>query len=213
MPNNKKSSQRYAIPAIDAENPHVSRLLIRKSRFIASSCHCADDISAKSFINRIRALYPDATHNCFAYAAGPPGDTARVGSSDDGEPSGTAGRPMLSALLHGSVGEICVVVSRWFGGIKLGTGGLVRAYQDSVLENLARLPLTQAIISKQLIAKLDYQYLSKIRQMLPNMEASIMAEEYNGLVSLRLSAPDDRVADLTCAIARLTNGSGILEEV
>src|SRR5690606_7146777 len=90
----------------------------------------------------LRAEYPDATHNCWAFVAGPPGDTASIGMSDAGEPHGTAGRPMLDVLLHSDVGEVVAVVTRYFGGTKLGTGGLVRAYGGAVQHALAELPTT-----------------------------------------------------------------------
>ena len=128
---------RYPIPAAGPDRPHRTELLIRRSRFLAQCAHTPGPEAARAFVESIRRANADATHNCWAYAAGAPGQTARIGSSDDGEPHGTAGRPMLQVLLHCGIGEICVVVTRWFGGVKLGTGGLVRAYQDSVRENLA----------------------------------------------------------------------------
>ena len=88
--------------------------------------------AARAFVEQIRTKHADATHNCWAFVTGAPGHSGQVGFSDDGEPHGTAGRPMLQVLLHCGVGEITMVVTRWFGGVKLGTGGLVRAYQDSV---------------------------------------------------------------------------------
>ena len=89
--------------------------------------------------------FPDATHNCWAYVAGPPASTGRVGMSDAGEPHGTAGRPMLTVLLHSGVGEIAAVVTRYYGGIKLGTGGLVKAYGGAVLAALEALPRVERI--------------------------------------------------------------------
>lgn len=117
---------RFSIPAVGPDNPHRTEAVIRRSRFLAQGCHCVSRADAIKFVDAIRAVNPDATHNCWAYQAGAPGDTAAIGSSDDGEPRGTAGRPMLNALLHSGIGQICVVVSRWFGGVKLGVGGLAR---------------------------------------------------------------------------------------
>ena len=95
-----------------------------------------DEEGAAALVARLREEFPDANHHCWAFVVGPPGSTARVGSSDAGEPSGTAGRPMLEALVHGPVGDAAAVVVRWFGGVKLGTGGLARAYSGAVRDAL-----------------------------------------------------------------------------
>ena len=111
-------SLRYAIPA------GISRYEeeIERSRFIATLAHAGTAHTAKSFVDRIRAEFPDASHNCWAYLIGPPGTTGTVGMSDDGEPRGTAGRPMLTTLQHSGVGDVAVVVTRYFGGRKPGQG-------------------------------------------------------------------------------------------
>ncbi|NLG62975.1 MAG: hypothetical protein GX539_12100, partial [Candidatus Cloacimonetes bacterium] len=101
--------------------------MVQRSRFIATLAHAPDVESARAFIEEVRAEFPDATHNCWAFVAGPPGSTSHVGFSDAGEPHGTAGRPMLDVLLHSGIGEVAAVVTRYFGGVKLGKGGLVRA--------------------------------------------------------------------------------------
>ena len=116
----------YKIPA----TLHRTEEKIKRSRFIATVAHASTEKDVKTFISMIKKEFPDATHNCWAYVAGPPGDTARVGMSDDGEPHGTAGKPILTVLLHSEIGEIVAVVTRYFGGTKLGKGGLVRAYSD-----------------------------------------------------------------------------------
>ncbi len=95
---------------------------------------------AKAFIEQIKAEFQDARHNCWAYCAGAAEYTDRIGASDDGEPHGTAGRPMLTAVTHSGIGEVTVVVTRYFGGILLGTGGLVKAYQSSVKMALEAVP-------------------------------------------------------------------------
>ena len=109
--------------------------IIEKSRFIATSAHVCGEDEARDFINEISAKYKDATHNCFAYIADNLGNFLRF--SDDGEPQGTAGMPMLEVLKSNRLFEAAVVVTRYFGGIKLGAGGLVRAYSGAVAENLS----------------------------------------------------------------------------
>ena len=122
----------YKVPDLAPGAFHRAEETVRRSRFIVTMARVSSPEEAKAFIDRIREEHAGATHNCWAYNAGAPGDTAQVGASDDGEPKGTAGRPMLTALLHSDVGEVAAVVTRYFGGILLGTGGLVRAYQGSV---------------------------------------------------------------------------------
>ncbi|HSR43143.1 MAG TPA: YigZ family protein, partial [Longimicrobiales bacterium] len=111
---------------------HRVEEVVRRSRFVTTLARAPDAEAAAAFVQRIRDEMPDATHHCWAFVAGPPGNTRAMGMSDDGEPHGTAGRPMLTALLHGGVGEVVAVVARWFGGTKLGTGGLARAYAGGV---------------------------------------------------------------------------------
>lgn len=113
----------------------VTEKVIEKSRFIATSRHVESEREAKAFISEISAKYSDATHNCFAYICDNLGNFPRF--SDDGEPQGTAGMPMLEVIKNNSLLEVAVVVTRYFGGIKLGAGGLVRAYAGAVAENLS----------------------------------------------------------------------------
>lgn len=197
---------RHPIPAAAADAPHCSELIIRRSRFIARVAHTPGTEAARAFVERIRRENASATHNCWAFVAGPPGDTGRVGFSDDGEPHGTAGRPMLQILLHSGVGEICAVVTRFFGGVKLGTGGLVRAYQDSVRENLADLPLAERVPSVTLDVTLDYAVLDDIRRLLPGLEAVVLAEDYAAAAVLRLRLPEARRAEFEAILAGRAGG-------
>ena len=154
MAERNNASLRYSIPATGREKPHITELVIKKSRFVTQASHCVSAEDARGFTAEIRAHNFNASHNCWAFNALAPGQTGLSGSSDDGEPHGTAGRPMLQALLGSGVGEICVVVSRWFGGIKLGTGGLCRAYRQAVTENLATLPMREKIATERLLITL-----------------------------------------------------------
>lgn len=134
----------YKVPALNAGEIFRNELVIKKSRFITSVGHTAGSEASEAFLAKIRQEFSDARHNCYAFNAGKGNETAFVGCSDDGEPKGTAGRPMLNVLVHSGIGEITVVVTRYFGGILLGTGGLVRAYQDSIKEALTQLPVKDA---------------------------------------------------------------------
>ncbi|MBD5626500.1 MAG: YigZ family protein [Desulfovibrio sp.] len=205
--------QRYPVPAATAAEPHCSESVVRRSRFLAQCARAASPAEARAFVEAVRARWPGATHNCWAFAAGAPGDTARIGSSDDGEPHGTAGRPMLQVLLHSGVGEACVVVTRWFGGVKLGTGGLVRAYQDAVRENLAGLACVERVPQAVADVVLDYACLDALRRQLPALEAVVDAEDYAERARLRLRLPEERVQALSAALAAVSNGGASLELV
>lgn len=119
---------------ISVSGEHVTEKVIERSRFITTSAHAEGEEEARAFVARVSAKYKDATHNCYAYIADAVGNFPRF--SDDGEPSGTAGMPMLEVIKNKKLFCTAVVVTRYFGGIKLGAGGLVRAYSGCVAENL-----------------------------------------------------------------------------
>ncbi len=204
---------RYAVPAASTGQPHCTEIIIRRSRFLTLCAHTPGPAAARAFVEEIRRRHADATHNCWAYAAGAPGHTAQIGSSDDGEPHGTAGRPMLQVVLHSNVGELCVVVSRWFGGVKLGTGGLVRAYQDSVRENLASLSLVERVPQIRLALTVEYAHVDALRRLLPTFEARPVAEEYAAQAHLTLLLPEEHLSQFELALAGLSNGSALCRQI
>jgi len=199
-------ASRYRIPA----DFHQVEESIKRSRFIATVAHAPDTETAKAFIDMIKAEHPDATHNCWAFAAGPPGDTARVGMSDDGEPHGTAGKPMLNTLLHGDVGEIAVVVTRYFGGTKLGTGGLVRAYSGMVQKALETLPTKEMVETADLTAAIPYPAVTLFKRMLPDFEAEVLEETFAADASFTLRMPVEHVEGFTLRLSELTDGKGAI---
>lgn len=202
---------RYPVPAAFPDRPHEAELVIRRSRFLAHCARTAGHAEARAFVERIRAAHADATHNCWAYVAGPPEQTAEIGFSDDGEPHGTAGRPMLQLLLHCGLGEICVVVTRWFGGVKLGTGGLVRAYQDSVRAVLADLPHEERVPRCRLRVRVEFAHLDRLHRLLPEVEARLLDESYDGAACLTISLPDARQAEFAALLASRTDGRAVCE--
>lgn len=197
----------YPIPA----RRHRVEDSIRRSRFITTLAHAADRDAARSFVNSIRAEFPEATHNCWAFVAGPPGDTAHIGLSDDGEPSGTAGRPMLNVLLHSDVGEIAAVVTRYFGGTKLGTGGLVRAYGQGVRHALETLPQTLKVARRRLRIRLDYPDLGALERLLADGRAEVVAEDYGVAVELTLSLAAADATAFREQLTGLTSGRARIE--
>lgn len=179
---------------------------IEKSRFITTIARASTAEEARAFVDEVRREFPDATHNCWAFSANPPGESLSVGMSDDGEPSGTAGRPMLQVLQHAEVGEIAAVVTRYYGGVKLGTGGLVRAYTSSVQQALASAPTVPFVTYKPCQLLVDYSDHGRIQRALPAYEVKIVEEVFTDRVRFELQVPSDRFEQLCVDIPELTNG-------
>jgi uncharacterized YigZ family protein len=180
--------------------------VILRSRFISTAAPAETVAAARAFIDEIRREFPDANHHCFAYVVGPPGSTAQMGMNDDGEPGGTAGRPML-AVLHGSgVGDGAVVITRYFGGTKLGTGGLVRAYSGGVKAALAALPVCEKVAWAVLRARGPYHWITPVTRLLHQYEASLVAQSYEADVSWGIRVPEEQADGLVAALTELTHG-------
>jgi len=182
--------------------------VIRRSRFVTTVAHAPDADAAHAFVERVRSELSGATHYCWAFVAGPPGSTRSVGMSDAGEPAGTAGRPMLTALLHGGVGEVVAVTARWFGGTKLGTGGLQRAYAGGVRAALEGLPTEQKVRRVPVEVVVDYAAVDPLRRVLSELEAVTVDETYGADVRWALEVPESRLDALEEEVARLTGGRG-----
>jgi uncharacterized YigZ family protein len=199
---------RYAVPA----ERHRVEQLVERSRFICTLARVGTPEAAQALVRELNAEFPDATHNCWAYVAGPPGSTGRIGMSDAGEPHGTAGRPMLTVLLHGGIGEIGAVVTRYYGGVKLGTGGLSRAYSGTVQLALQTVPTVMRIEKAELIVAIGYGASSAVKQLLPNFEVEILTEEYEADVRYRLRVPKERARELIAALLDATRGKAAIRE-
>ena len=198
--------QSYSIPNLAPGEWHESELVIRRSRFLTHITKVSSPAEARLAIEEMRTRHADATHNCWAFNAGPPDSTAQVGANDDGEPHGTAGRPMLGILLHSGIGNLCCVVTRWFGGIKLGTGGLVRAYQDSTSQCLETLPVTLLVSQSLLALELHYTDNDRVRRLLAQHGASIREEDYGANIRITLTLPCSAVEQFSLDIAHATCG-------
>jgi uncharacterized YigZ family protein len=199
----------YPVPA----GPHETEEVIQRSRFRTVLAHAESAEDAHAFVDRIRARDPDATHHCWAFVAGPPGDTAHVGMSDDGEPSGTAGRPMLTALLHSGVGEVVGVCTRWYGGTKLGTGGLQRAYASGVKRTLEGLVTRERIARVRVDMTFHYPHVAAVQRALEDVDAETVAEHYEARVRYRVDVPEVRLERLAAALSDLTSGGVEIEAV
>lgn len=185
---------------------------VRRSRFITTLARAATREEAEAFIASIRAEYPDATHNCWAFVAGPPGSTAVIGMSDDGEPHGTAGRPILETLLHSGVGEIAAVVTRYFGGVKLGKGGLGRAYAAGVALALASMPRDERVDRRRLRIACDYAARDALLRLAAEVEADVESEDYGVDVTLVVGVPVPALERFREGVAAVTAGGAVVEE-
>ncbi len=203
------NERRYHVPAAQ----HRIEQEVDRSRFITTLVRAPTVEDAKAFIARMRAEFPDATHNCWAYVVGPPGSTAAIGMSDDGEPHGTAGRPMLNALLHAPVGDVAAVVTRYFGGTLLGKGGLVRAYTGGVVEALASLPTVERVRKARVAIEAEYAHVDVLRRTLPAFDAVVLAEDFSATVGYRVELPVTRVEGLRRALLDATSGDVLFEGV
>ncbi|MDA0329466.1 MAG: YigZ family protein [Gemmatimonadetes bacterium] len=201
-------SGRYRIPG----RVHRVDEVIQRSRFITTLAHAPDAEAAHAFVATIRDDFPDATHNCWAFVAGPPGNTAHMGMSDDGEPSGTAGRPMLTALLHGEVGEIVAVCTRYYGGVKLGTGGLSRAYSGGVKLALESLPLGERVERVTLEVTVGYPDVDALQRLFVEWDVEVVAEEYGVDVRYVCGVPIMNAEAFRAAVADATRGAGVVED-
>ena len=195
---------RYPIPA----GIHRVQETIQRSRFITTLSHAPASAVAHDLVKQIREEFPDATHHCWAFVAGPPGSTAHIGLSDDGEPHNTAGKPMLNALLHSGVGEIVAVCTRYYGGVKLGTGGLSRAYSSGVKLALDVLPTEPKIDRVPVEIVIGYENVSDLHRIMTEMEVVVEAEDYGERVEFRCAVPTLAVETLSAAVADATRGTG-----
>ena len=198
---------RYAIPS------RIYRVeeLLQRSRFITPAAHAPDANAANAFVDSVRESFPDATHHCWAFVAGPPGSTAHIGMSDDGEPHGTAGRPMLTVLLHSGVCEVVTVCTRYFGGVKLGTGGLSRAYAGGVKLLLQTLPTELKIKRVHVSVRVAYPHVESLQRLLDDLEVVVEHEEYGEEVKYQIAVPAMTLETLREQLAQLTSGEGVLE--
>lgn len=193
---------RYPVPAETCRTEEV----IKHSRFITTVTHAETEEDAKSFVQQVREEFPDAGHNCWAYVVGPPGSTLTVGMSDDGEPRGTAGKPMLAVLTNCGIGDIAAVVTRYWGGVKLGKGGLVRAYSGGVQQALRSLQLTEFVQRVRLTVEIDYPSVTSFQRMLPDYEVEVSTEAFGERAVYVIELPDTRVEAFETAVVDLTNG-------
>lgn len=169
---------------------------VKRSRFIARLGRAADRSAAMDFIDAARSADRAASHHCWAFIAGNPAKSDVFGMSDDGEPAGTAGRPIVSALQYSGLGEIVAVVSRFFGGIKLGTGGLVRAYSGAVHQALGELTKEPFVERIDSLISLPFALEDPVRRLLGELQLDISASDYSHEVTLTVPLAKDLISEL-----------------
>ncbi|MEO6800569.1 MAG: YigZ family protein [Rhodanobacter sp.] len=173
---------------------------IKRSRFLAIACPVASSEQARSFVREVADL--DATHNCWAYRIG-----RDYRFSDDGEPGGTAGRPILQAIESQDVDGVVVVVTRWYGGIKLGAGGLARAYGGTAAECLRQAERVPIVAMASFVVQADFAELALLKARLTEFGSEVEHEEFGvGGVTMRVRAPASRAQEFTRLVSNLTRG-------
>lgn len=184
---------------------------IKKNRFITYLQHVEGIAEAKAFWQKMKLAHPQARHHYWATVAGAPNDSQQFGFSDDGEPAGTAGKPMLSALQGSHIGEICAVVVRYYGGILLGTGGLVRAYSHGVQQALCLLETSIKVERKTYKLHCEYGQINQLQLLCEREDVLIFNQHFSTTVTFELGIRDDKLATFEHALGERFCGQLRLE--
>jgi len=179
------NTKTYFVP----EREHSIEVEVKKSRFIACGQCVVDRPEAMAFLQAVKEAYPNARHYCWAYLVGDPASASNAGMNDDGEPSGTAGKPILNVIQHKKIGNVMVVVVRYFGGIKLGAGGLTRAYSSSVEALLSSMALAEYVQMQIVELSFDFPQESLLRRCLFSHNAKLISINYTSQVDVRVELP------------------------
>ena len=198
----------FLVPAAPLELEYE----IKKSRFIARAARAENRQQAMQLLELAKRDYPDARHHCWAYLIGNPYSPLTVAMSDDGEPSGTAGKPILNVLQHKSIGDIMLIVTRYFGGIKLGAGGLVRAYSHAAQLAMMDLQTTMQVPMSRCLVVGGFQAEQPLRHWLEQHGGKMLEVEYSQQIHCHLELPDQARAALQAFVVGLGAKCSALEE-
>lgn len=176
----------YPIPTDLAK----AEIEIKKSRFIGYAKGVVSREAAMAWLAEVKAEYPDARHHCWAYLVGNPICASNAGMGDDGEPSGTAGKPILNVLNHKGVGDVMIIVVRYFGGIKLGAGGLTRAYGQAAQAVMEVLPSEQAVEMDEISINCDFALEQQIRHWVGLLDGLVVSVDYAQQVTMLVTVPN-----------------------
>lgn len=191
------------------EESRVGEIVEKKSRFICTLFHVETEEEAIALIEKTKKQYWDARHNCYAFIIGRNAELKRF--SDDGEPSGTAGKPILEVLEGRGLTYTLAIVTRYFGGVLLGTGGLVRAYSDVVKAAIDAGEIASMKLMQPYDFVIDYQMVGKIKYSLNELGIDITGEEYTDVVTMKIVVPVDLCEKVEKNITEITNGKIILD--
>jgi uncharacterized YigZ family protein len=180
---------------------------VKRSRFLATLERVEDEAAARAVVERLRRQHWDARHHCSAFVLAPPGPARVERSSDDGEPAGTAGAPMLEVLRGQGVGDVVAVVTRWFGGTLLGAGGLVRAYGDAVRAGLDATGTMRRDLVRELTLEVDHADAGRVESELRTRGIAVLDATYAARVALHLGVPPADEERLHALVAELTAGT------
>lgn len=186
----------YRIPAEQCE----AEIEVKRSQFLGFAAHTPGLEEAKNFIQTLKDRFPDARHHCYGFMAGAPWDSNQYGFSDDNEPSGTAGMPIFSHLKHNNIGEITIVIVRYFGGTKLGTGGLARAYSDATKATLEGLELQDFIEMETVEYEIEFSQEAQIRKIITDSGGETIDCHYSEKVTITATIPSGKVLPLPYSI-------------
>lgn len=181
-----------------------SEVIIKKSRFLGSAINVESEEQAREMIAAIRKEHYSARHVCYAYSIGDKNPVLKF--SDDGEPGGTAGKPMLDVVLNSGISDILIVVVRYFGGVLLGTGGLVRAYSEAAAQAAKNAETKTICLSRIYDIVLDYGDFDKVKYLIENHDGTAYEVEYSDKVLIRLTVPDKNAEILEKQISEKTAG-------
>ncbi|MCL1125350.1 YigZ family protein [Shewanella surugensis] len=196
-------SERYLIPSVEC----VVEEEIKHSRFISILFHCPEPQMMKTQLASIKHLYPGANHYCYAFVCGEPKSTLSSGFSDDGEPSGSAGKPMLAHLQGCNIGEVGAIVVRYFGGTKLGVGGLVRAYSSGVRQGLKTIETMTKQLRYPAFLECEYGQLIDVEYFLSQYDAVIEDKQFTDKVKVSFAIAKAFKHDLNRDLATISQGS------
>ena len=203
------SDQPYQIAAQEVNE----EVIVNRSRFICYLAPCESATQFKEFLKQIQDAHPQASHHCYAFIAGHPDNGQLYGFSDDGEPSGTAGRPMLGVLQGSKIGQIAAIVVRYFGGTKLGTGGLQRAYAASVRQALTLLTTKTKIPMEYKTLACQYTQVDEILRLVESYGGEVVNQEFTAEVNLTLALPLVKLKSFSKQLETISSGQLALKAV
>jgi uncharacterized YigZ family protein len=183
---------------------HTVETRIKGSRFLADAVPVEDRAAADGVLEDVRKRFYDATHHCYAYRLGSGGDVYRI--HDDGEPGNSAGRPILAAIDHGALTNVIVIVTRWFGGTKLGVGGLVRAYGDAAAAALTGAGTLTRYLTIEIAVRFPHAHISTVMRLSAARQVKVVGTEYDEQVRMRLEVRRGEAEKLTADLIEATHG-------